>query len=55
MVFVIVGIDSAVFIRFSICGSVLMVFDNTFVLLRSEKAISVVIFCAMILGILVNN
>lgn len=32
-----------------------MVFDSTFVLLRSVNTVSVVIFCAADFGILVNN
>ena len=45
------GIDSEV-LKFAIWGIVSIVFDNTFVLLRSVKTISVVIFRAMIFGIL---
>ena len=54
VVFVMVGIDSEVLI-FAIWGIVSTVFDNTFVLFRSVKTISVVIFRAMIFGILVNS
>src|SRR6476619_7994413 len=54
VVFVMEGIDSEV-LKFAIWGIVSIVFDNTFVLLRSVKTISVVIFRAMIFGILVNS
>jgi hypothetical protein len=54
VVFVMVGIDSEV-LKFAIWGIVSTVFDNTFVLFRSVKTISVVIFRAMIFGILVNS
>ena len=39
----------------SIWGGVWIVFDNTFVLLRSVNTVSVVIFCAADFGMFVNN
>ena len=50
-----VGVNSDELIGEDIVGSVLTGFDKIFVLFRSVRKVSVVIFCAMAIGMLVNS
>ena len=50
-----VGVNSDDFIGGVIVGNVLTGFDKIFVLFRSVRKVSVVMFCAMTIGILVNS
>ena len=50
-----VGVNSDDFIGKAMVGNVLTGFDKIFVLFRSVRKVSVVMFCAMAIGILVNR